>query len=268
MSLEIDSHKLSKLCSVAHDGVNTDDLRREGRIFFIGANLPIYSTLETMYESYCQESSELFHVTFGDSEKFEHNLEMVRQIKRNFSMRLMGRIGYRLTESQIERVYLAGLDILDIPGASIENDNADGDSNSAFSAVFKAATATFTRWSVVSTIAAGQGTPQTVRDNINELLRNGVMPLLDFANKRDYWNEEEVHNSYRFLAVEWHRHRVPLKPLVPLLRLTTPFEFSTPSGFLREVFDKFQERRDMATSDLRRHLRTSGAEASFESAGL
>lgn len=268
MNLTIDLHKLSRMFSVAHDVVQSDDLRREGRVFFIGANLPVYSTLETMYESYCQDSSELFHVTFGDSEKFEQNLEMVRQVKRNFSIRLMGRIGYHLSESQVERVYLAGLDMLDIPNSSIESDRDVGDRRSALPAIFKTATATFTRWSVVSSIPAGQDTPQAAHDTIMELLRNGIVPLLDFTRKRDHWDEEKVCSSYRFLATEWHRYRVPLKPIMPLLKLTTPFVFADTAGYLRNVINKLDDRRILATSDLRRHLRTRGAEASFESAGL
>lgn len=268
MSPVIDSQKLSRLYGMAQSGVTADDLRREGRVFFIGANLPVFSTLETMYESYCQESSELFHVTFGDSGRFEQNLEMVRQIKRNFSIRLMGRVGYHLSESQVERLYLAGLDILDIPGTSGEVDQGEDDNRASLPVVFKAAAATFTRWSVVSSIPAGPGTPQTVRNSIEELLRSGVIPLLDFAEKRNCWDEEEVGNCYRFLAAEWRRHRVPLKPIMPLLRLTTPFVLAESAGYLRGVMNKLQDRRVLAASDLRRHLRTRGAEASFESAGL
>ncbi len=268
MNFTIDLHKLSRLCINANDIAHSDDLRREGRVFFIGANLPVYSTLETMYESYCQESSELFHVTFGESGKFEQNLEMVRQIKRNFSMRLIGRIGYHPSESQIERVYLAGLDMLDIPDASIENDHTGGDNRSTLPAVFKAATTTFARWSVVSSIPAGQDTPHAVHDKIIELLRSGVVPLLDFTRKRDHWGEEKVGSSYRFLAAEWRRYRVPLKPIMPLLKLTTPFVLADTAGYLRNVINKLDDRRILATSDLRRHLRTRGAEASFESAGL
>jgi len=81
-------------------------------------------------------------------------------------------------------------------------------------------------------------------------------------------NLEERMNLYSFLAAQWHRHQVPLKPIEPLLQLTTPFDFAESSGFLRGIIDKIRDHRTLATSDLRRHLRTSGAEASFESAGL
>ena len=87
----IDSHRLNILHETPLKYACSTNLRREGRVFFIGGDLPVYSTLETMYESYCLESTELFHVTFGDAGAFEQNLEMVRQIKRNFSIRLMAR---------------------------------------------------------------------------------------------------------------------------------------------------------------------------------
>ena len=82
------------------------------------------------------------------------------------------------------------------------------------------------------------------------------------------WNPEDTKDAFAFLAAEWRRHRVPLKPILPLLRLVTPFVFAEPAGFLRNAIDKLQDRRILASSDLRRHLRTSDAEASFESAGL
>lgn len=246
------------------------ELRREGRVFFIGGNLPVYSTLETMYESYCLESTELFHVTFGDAGAFEQNLDMVRQIKRNFSIRLMGRIGYPLSASQVEQVYLAGLDLLDIPQQAYGSYPAAGAAGDGgrWRETFGAAAATFTRWSVASSIIADHAAPEEVRAATNELLDHGVIPLLVLAGGDNSWNPAESGDLFLHLAAEWHRHRVPLKPILPLLRLTTPFEFSVSSGFLRDAFDKFQDRRIMATSDLRRHLRTSGAEASFESAGL
>lgn len=263
MIKKIDSDKLVTLINSSPNFADPEALRREGEIFFIGANLPIHSTLETMYESYCQESSELFHVTFGEAGMFEHNLEMVRQIKRNFSIRLMGRIEYPLSAVQVERVYLAGLDLLDIQQGSYEAQPGDG-----WRTVLNTANTTFTRWSVVSSIDAAHATPRAVHDKIVELLAEGVIPLLKPAGESALWPLEETTNTFNFLAIEWHRHRVPLKPVMPLLRLSTPFVLAEPPGFLRGVIEKLQDRHTLATSDLRRHLRTSGAEASFESAGL
>lgn len=268
MNFKIDSNKLNRVGHVPHAGLSSDSLRREARIFFIGADLPVYSTLETMYESYCQESSEMFHVTFGDADRFEHNLEMVRQIKRNFSMHLMGRINYKLSESQIERVYLAGLDLLDIPFNGFDKIDTDDTIKPANLFPYRSAAAIFRRWGTVSTIDAGQATPQELSERIKLLLETGVVPLLDFSNKKGSWSDDEIAGIYRLIADEWRRYKVGLKTLLPYLRLTTPFLIDESSGFMRGVFDKLHDRRIMAASDLRRHLRTSGAEASFESAGL
>lgn len=259
----IDLHKLTSLRDMAVSYADSDVLRRDGKVFFIGGNLPVYSTLETMYESYCLESSELFHVTFGDESRFDHNLEMVRQIKRNFSIRVMGRVGYPLSDSQIEKIYLAGLDVLDIPG-TVYTASADSERKRA---AFSFAVATFKRWSVVSSISP-EDAQLTVRDTIHELIGSGVIPLLEISGNESLLSVDELRSLFEYLAAEWHRKHVPLKPIMPLLRLTTPFVIAEPTGFLRGVIDKLQDRHVLATSDLRRHLRTSGAEASFESAGL
>ena len=264
----IDSHKLNSMHGTPFNYANPQDLRREGGVFFIGGNLPVYNTLETMYESYCLESTDLFHITFGDPAWFEHNLDMVHQIKRNFSIRLMGQIDYPLSASQIEQVYLAGLDVLDIPHYFHGSYPAGTPGNNVWKETLKAAATTFTRWSTASTIIADSAATEEIVVAINELLAHGVIPLLVVAEGGTRWDPTKTGDLFLHLAAEWHRHRVPLKPLMSLLRLTTPFKFSTTSGFLREAFDKFQDRRIMATSDLRRHLRTSDAEASFESAGL
>lgn len=266
----IDSHRLAVLRGAERIYASPDSLHREGRVFFIGGNLPIYSTLETMYESYCLESTDLFHVMFGDTSAFDQNLDMVRQIKRNFSIRLMGRISSPLSSQQIEQVYLAGLDILDIPRCAYGNypvAESDGGEH-GWRETFAAAAAAFTHWSVTSSMVVGHVAPDVARADIHSLLDHGVIPLLAFSGEESEWSPSECGDLFLYMAAEWHRRRVPLKPLMPLLRLTTPFEFKTSPGFLRVAIDKFQDRRIMATSDIRRHLRTSGAEASFESAGL
>lgn len=266
----IDSQKLNILHETPFNYASATSLRREGKVFFIGGNLPVYGTLETMYESYCQENSELFHITFGDAGAFEQNLDMVRQIKRNFSIRLMGQIGYQLSAGQIEQLYLSGLDVLDIPHRTYGKYPAAvpyGDS-AGWRETFDAAAATFTRWSITSSIIADHAAPKDVRTAIHDLLDHGVIPLIALAGGDGDWNQAENGDLFLLLAAEWHQHRVPLKPIMPLLRLTTPFVFNESSGLLRNVIHKLEDRRGMAASDIRRHLRMSGAVGSFESAGL
>jgi len=191
---------------------------------------------------------------------------MVRQIKRNFSIRLMGCITYPLSQAQIERVYLAGLDILEIRDGNTGRHDDSDNGNRKFEPA--SATGIFPRWSVVYSMATAHTSTQEVHDRISLMLASGVIPLLRTDSNGGLWNPEDTKNAFVFLAAEWRRHRVPLKPIVPLLRLVTPFVFAEPAGFLRNAIEKLQDRRILASSDLRRHLRTSGAEASFESAGL
>lgn len=264
----IDQHKLDVLHGTQNSYASPDGLHREGSVFFIGANLPVYSTLETMYESYCLEATDLFHVTFGDAGHFEQNLDLVRQIKRNFSIRLMGRIAYPLSAAAVEQLYLAGLDVLDIPHAAHGGHPAAEPDSEVWRETFRSAAAIFGRWSVVSSITARSAAAHELRGVIHKLLEQEVIPLFALSGDGDDPNPTESGEIFLHLAAEWHRHRVPLKPVMPLLRLTTPLQFSTSSGFLRDAYERLQDRRIMAASDLRRHLRTAGAEASFESAGL
>ena len=115
MSLALDRNRLKHLLEEPFPALLPDTLHRRDTVFFIGGNLPVYETLETMYESYCLESTDLFHVTFAGRKDLERNLELVRQIKKNFSVRLMGRIDFEIPAALVEMAYLAGLDLLDIP---------------------------------------------------------------------------------------------------------------------------------------------------------
>src|SRR5690349_10442033 len=87
------------------------ELRRAGKVFFVGGDLPINQTLETMFESFCMESTDLFLLTFGSRDNFFRGEEMARQIKKNFNVRLMGRLTYTPPAELVERAYAAGLDL-------------------------------------------------------------------------------------------------------------------------------------------------------------
>src|SRR4051812_38901950 len=99
MPLEIKHHRLQTLIEMPFATPLPGELRRQETVFFIGGSLPIFETLETMYESHCQESSGLFYITFADREEIQGNLELVRQIKKNFAVRLMGRISFDLPDA-------------------------------------------------------------------------------------------------------------------------------------------------------------------------
>ena len=266
MKLAINSHKLQGVNNVPFVVPSPNELRRQGAVFFIGANLPVLETLETMYESYCQESSELFYVTFTGREELHANLELVRQIKKNFSVRLMGRINFPLPEAYFEQLYLAGLDLLDIP-LHVLTGRLQPPAHDTFAFLGKAAAA-FPRWSLTSSLQSDEMDMPALRSAIDRLLDNGIVPFVTLPVVAAEKVRDSATAIFAYLADSWHRRHVPIKPLLPLIRLTTPLELFEPRGFLRNAIGRLHDRKQLATSDLRRHLRTSGAEASFESAGL
>ncbi|GFE60354.1 hypothetical protein [Geobacter sp. AOG2] len=266
MFLSINSQRLQTLIEEPFILPSPRELRRWGAVFFIGGDLPVFETLETMYESHCQEATGLFHVTFSGRSELRANLELVRQIKKNFSVRLMGRINAALPEAHFEQLYLAGLDILDIPL------RAFGDAERSAShdqlPYFARAAAVFPHWSLISSLTTNEMTAPELRSTIDAVLNNGIVPLLTMAPGTNGRGRDEITALFAYLSDAWHRHEVALKPLLPLIHVSTPLESSESSGLLRNAIGRFHDRRTLVTGNLLRHLRTSGAEASFESAGL
>ena len=263
MSLALNYNRLQHLIEEPFPALSPEVLQRRGSVFFIGGNLPVYETLETMYESYCLEATDLFHVTFADRGDLERNLELVRQIKKNFTVRMMGRIAFEIPAKLLEVAYLAGLDVLDLPHVP-HGGAGRHDTRQTF---FTSAVEIFPRWSLVSTLGLGLVSADEMRDAIDNLLTMGVVPLPKMIGSAAV-KADEAAALFKYLTTAWQRHEVQIKPLLPLIRLVTPLESSEAAGFIRTVINRIQDRHLLATSDLRRHLRTSGAEASFESAGL
>lgn len=262
MSMKLNINRLQHLIAEPFPAPSCTELRRQGSVFFIGGNLAVYETLETMYASYCQESADLFLVSFGERGDFERNLELVRQIKKNFSVRLMGRIAYEIPAALAEQAYLAGLDVLDLPTVSAGGD-CIAEGRLSF---FRQAAEIFPRWSLVSSLPSGAS--ESLRNMIDALLAVGIVPLIAMTSDATAVAQDEIASIYKYLQSAWQRHEVQIKPLLPLVRLLTPLDPSESTGRIRSVINRIQDRHQLATSDLRRHLRTSGAEASFESAGL
>ena len=265
MSMALNHNRLQHLLEDPFPSLSPDELHRRGTVFFIGGNLPVYETLETMYESYCLESTDLFHVTFAGCEDLERNLEMVRQIKKNFRVRLMGRIDFAIPDTLVEMAYLAGLDLLDIPWADLRNVTTEQDIREIYP---MCAGSIFPNWSIVSSLGLGLQTADEIRCAIDHLLAIGVVPLPAMVTGNPAMKTDEAVATFEYLKDAWQRHEVPLRPLLPMVRLMTPLDISAPAGYFRTAINKLQDRHLLAASDLRRHLRTSGAEASFESAGL
>lgn len=261
--MRIDGEKLVQLAARECSARSPEELRREQNVFFVGADLPERETLETLYESHFQSNASLFHLTFGDRDAFPKGEAMARTIKKNFNAHLMGRLEFAAPTHVIERAYAAGVDLLDFP--------LPGSGTVPRAELFRAledARAVFPRWAVVSTLVAGEEPASAVLEQIDALLAVEVVPLVVLSRRAAHLAKEELHRIYSHLQHGWRAHKVAIKPLLPLIYATSPLAPAAAPGVLRGFIDKIEERRLLATSDLRRVLRVKEVEESFASSGL
>lgn len=234
----------------------------------MGGTLPVRETLETMFESDCAASTDIFVVTMGGHESFRHGLEMVKLIKKNFSTRLMVRLDYPVQEQLCGQIYAAGADMADIAGAVPEGKrpgHADDDSQWAFC---RAARSAFPRWSVASTLTIdGHSSKQQMR-LADDLLQMGIVPLPRLRWDGTAETEKEGCAVLNYLVKAWRQHKVPIKPFTPLIGIASPLVQAEKPGALRTLFDRLHDRRQLAASDLLRHLRVSPPTDSLDSAEL
>lgn len=268
--MKIDQKKMRELVERNLSSFSPDDLRREENIFFVGGNLPERQTIETLFESHFQSNATLFHLTFGSADTFQNGETLARMIKKNFNVHLVGRFDYAAPPHLVERAYVAGVDILDIPLNAYDR-AASGDSEHHLQDRLGAlayARTVFPRWSVVSTLIAGEEPPQTTMARIDSLLAYDVVPLVQLSGRAGQYPAEEVAQIFTHLQAGWRKKKAMVKPLLPLIYLFAPFVPAAPRGFLRGVIDSFEDRRLLATSDLRRLLRVKEVAESYESSGL
>ncbi|MBI5484340.1 MAG: hypothetical protein HY888_07760 [Deltaproteobacteria bacterium] len=270
MALTVDRQKISALISSPVSSGTADVLRRQGNVFFVGGNLPVYETLETMFESYCMESTGLFHLTFGDSGNLQRGLEMARLIKKNFSVRLMGRLDYPVPAETVEQIYAAGVDILDIPlpVCSSASDSTLISDHTARQATLDAARLVFPGWSVVASLEADQMATGATMAVIDSLLAKGIMPLVSFSGNTALKEPDDAAAVFSHLASGWKKHHVPVKTLLPLITLITPLVPREEPGLVRGFIDRIRDRHQLASSDLQRRLRVGQAADSLDSAEL
>ncbi|HEY6006893.1 MAG TPA: hypothetical protein VIU40_01115, partial [Geobacteraceae bacterium] len=172
--------------------------------------------------------------------------------------------------SILERAYAAGIDIIDIPLAVFDEalSRDRGLAREERVAALARARTIFPRWSVTSTLMAGEEPSCATIAGIDFLLGQGIVPLLEVSPRADHCPVEEVDAVFTHLAKEWRRHRVVITHLIPLLHATTPLVPEKPKGRVRVFIERVYDRQLLATSDLRRSLRVRQVEESFESAGL
>ncbi len=238
-----------------------DRLFRDRSVFFVGGTLPVYETLETMFSSFCTEATDLFYLTFGSRSTFRQGVDMARQIKKNFNVRLMASINLSADDDVLERIYAAGVDNLILsqvflPGSDRSN------------LPLQTAWEVFPRWSVASTLEFGIEAPAVTRNRIDMLLKEEIVPLVQFSAQSSRLSQEEIEALLTHLVAGWERVSVPLAAYLPLISVLTPLVARKPAGLFRGIVDKLRDRRQLAGSDIRRHLRVQQAENSLDSAGL
>jgi hypothetical protein len=164
--MKIDQKKMRELMAGEAFLPSPDELRRENNVFFVGGNLPERQTIETLFDSHYQCNAALFHLTFGDQDSFPNGELLAKTIKKNFNTRLMGRLDYAAPEQLINRAYAAGVDILDIP-LTVSTGTASSSAGPGSEARLRAldeAHSVFPRWSVVSTLVAGEEPAESTAD--------------------------------------------------------------------------------------------------------
>lgn len=256
MSYRIDLNKLNQQRERTALTRSASDLCRTDNLFFIGANLPVFETLETMFESHCQAASGLFYLIFGTADDLAGNLDLTRQIRKNFAVRILARLRYLPTPGQIESIYLAGADMLDIPASD------------STAEVRQAALTVFPNWTTLSSLPLNGRGDDEATPLVERLLASGILPLPELLVSA---SSEQQHNEVEqldHLATQWSSKAVPFKAIRPLLPLFPAIIAEEQGGLLRGVIDRLQDRKDLAFAELKRHLRGFEANASLDSASL
>ncbi|KAF0219491.1 MAG: hypothetical protein FD174_1951 [Geobacteraceae bacterium] len=268
--MTVDKQKLRNLIASPVKHGTLTELRRADKIFFIGGELPAKETLESLFDSYCQAPAELFCLSFSDLNNFHCGEELARLVKKNFNAHIFGRIDYPAPPYIIERAYAAGVDILDIPLRVFDQGLARerGLEKEERLKALEYARTVFPRWSVTSTLAAGEEPSCSTVSGIDTLLAAGIVPLVEVSARAVHYPADEMGAIFEHLAEGWRKRKVSIKPLLPLLDLITPLAAHARKGVLRGFIEKVYDRKLLAASDLRRNLRVRQIEESFESAGL
>ncbi|GFO64245.1 hypothetical protein M1B72_12470 [Geomonas paludis] len=267
--MRIDQKKMRELVGRTSP-YSPDELRREANVFYVGGDLPERQTIETLYDSHFQSNAALFHLTFGDEERFARAENLARLIKKNFNAYLVGRVDFCPSQKLVERAYAAGVDILDIPLHAYDHARSRecGWHLEARLRSLDSARAVFPRWSVVSSLDAGCEPAGATVAGIDALLERDIVPLVQLTAQAAALPPEQLTKVFNHLQRGWQQKRALIKPLLPLIFLVSPFAPASPKGILRGFIDSIEDRRLLAGSDLRRLLRVKEVAESYESSGL
>jgi hypothetical protein len=263
-NLVIDNSRLTSFMAGNFPAPAADRLYRDRSVFFVGGVLPVYETLETMFDSFCTEATALFYLTFGPAETFSRGEEMARQIKKNFNVRLMASLEMEASVALLERTYAAGVDNIDLRLAELAADTR----GVTLPPSLRAAVALFPRWGVAATLPLGGEAPAVAMARIDGLLAEGVVPLVRVSPRGTGHAPGGLEAIFEHLVAGWERSAVPVATYLPLISATTPLVVTKRAGLFQGIVDRFRDRRQLAESDIRRHLRVRQAEDSLDSAGL
>lgn len=258
----VEQQKIATLIARPFRSAGGEELRREGGIFLVGCALPPQATLETIFDSDCLAPSELFHFHFDRSDAFSRAEELVRLVKKNFRGYVVGQFGEAPSAQLIDHAYAAGIDFFNIPLRVTGHDREKRLAALAY------ARTVFPKWAATVTMHAEEAPPAETMREIDTLLAGGILPLLTVTDGAEQSAPAEIGTIFEYLLRAWRRHKATVKPLAPLLYLTTPLVPASRKGLVSGLFDKVYESGLRTSTDLRRLLRVREVEKSFESAGL
>src|SRR6185369_10244272 len=177
MTFVIDHKRMRDIATAPPRPVTESDLCRDGRVFFVGGTLPIHETLETMFESLCSGSTDIFVLTFGAAGTINHGLEMAKLIKKNFNIRLLTRLNHPAPDWLYQQIYASGADLIDIMNILPDSPGADSTIDDRQKSRYLAARNAFPAWSVASTVTIDGNAGPGLNRKIDELLQIGIVPL-------------------------------------------------------------------------------------------
>ncbi len=238
------------------------ELRRSGGVWFLGGGALTHEVLERLLQADQADPAGLFHFSFTQRQSFPSALALVRQIRRNLRAFRLGVFHFHPAEEELDRAYAAGLDLVEIPLAS----NTATTNESPIAALRYAATV-FPRWAVIASLPAASLEEERDWNLLTVLAAEGLLPLLT-GGPPAAQETAEAALPFRKLEEIWDRHRVEIRPLLPLLELEVPVLAPSGRRGLGRLLDRAERAGLRAATDLRRLLRVREVEASFESAGL